>query len=47
LSIIRDPRQAGKVVHRLSDIVMLSIYATVGGAEEWLDIEEFGRTHEE
>ena len=47
LSIIRDPCQAGKVVHRLSDIVMLSIYATVGGAEGWLDIEEFGRTHEE
>jgi predicted transposase YbfD/YdcC len=46
LSIIRDPRQAGKVDHRLSDIVMLSICATVGGAEGWLDIEEFGRTHE-
>ena len=46
LSIIRDPRQAGKVIHRLSDIVMLSICATVSGAEGWLDIEEFGRTHE-
>jgi predicted transposase YbfD/YdcC len=46
LSIIVDPRQAGKVVHRMSDIVMLSICATVGGAEGWLDIEEFGRTHE-
>ena len=44
LSIIRDPRQAHKVVHRLSDIVMLNICATVGGAEGWLDIEEFGRT---
>ena len=47
LSIIRDPRQAGKVVHRMSDIVMLSICAMVGGAEGWLDIEEFGSTHEE
>ena len=46
LSIIRDPRQAGEVKHRLSDIVMLSICATVSGAEGWLDIEEFGRTHE-
>lgn len=46
LSIISDPRQAGKVIHRLSDIVMLSICAMVSGAEGWLDIEEFGHTHE-
>jgi hypothetical protein len=46
-SIIRDPHQAGKVVHRLSDIIMLSICAMVGGAGGWLDIEEFGSTHEE
>ncbi|MFT5390737.1 MAG: hypothetical protein ACI8PT_000924 [Gammaproteobacteria bacterium] len=37
LSIIRDPRQSGKVVHGMNDIVMLSIFPTVGGAEGWFE----------
>ena len=46
MSVIADPRQEGKVAHRLSDIVVLSICAMVAGAEGWSDIEAFGRTHQ-
>ncbi|MGC6600010.1 transposase family protein, partial [Escherichia coli] len=31
--------------HKLSDILLLTIYAVVSGAEGWEDIEDFGETH--
>ncbi|WP_228280555.1 transposase family protein, partial [Escherichia coli] len=40
-----DYRQAWKVVHKLSDILLLTICAVISGAEGWEDIEDFGETH--
>ena len=45
ISIIPDYRQTWKVKHKLSDILLLTIYAVVSGAEGWEDIEDFGETH--
>ena len=43
LDKIEDFRQPGKVIHQLSDILILSIAATVSGAESWEEIADFGR----
>nr|WP_284705118.1 transposase family protein [Escherichia coli] len=41
ISIIPDYRQAWKVEHKLSDILLLTICAVISGAEGWEDIEDF------
>ncbi|WP_434058949.1 ISAs1 family transposase [Escherichia coli] len=45
ISIIPDYRQAWKMEHKLSDILLLTICAVISGAEGWEDIEDFGETH--
>ncbi len=45
ISITPDYRQAWKVEHKLSDILLLTICAVISGAESWEDIEDFGETH--
>ena len=45
ISTIPDYRQAWKVEHKLSDILLLTICAVISGAEGWEDIEDFGETH--
>ncbi len=40
---IEDPRQEGKIEHKLSDIILLCITALLCGAEGWHDIEIFGQ----
>lgn len=42
ISVIRDPRQAWKIEHTLTDIIFLTIAAVIAGAEGWEDIEDFG-----
>jgi predicted transposase YbfD/YdcC len=42
-SVLDDPRCAGKVVHRLIDIVVIAVCAVVSGAESWEDIELYGK----
>ncbi len=45
ISVIPDYRQAWKVEHKLSDILLLTICAVISGAEGREDIEDFGETH--
>lgn len=45
IKIIPDYRQAWKVEHKLSDILLLTICAVISGAEGWEDIEDFGHVH--
>ncbi|WP_418886420.1 transposase family protein [Escherichia coli] len=40
ISIIPDYRQAWKVEHKLSDILLLTICAVISGGS-WEDIEDF------
>ena len=42
-----DPRMSKKCAHRLQDIVMIAICATVAGAENWEEIALFGELKEE
>ena len=41
-SIIYDPRQAGKIEHKLADILILTMLGVIAGCEGWKDIEDFG-----
>ncbi|QMJ69877.1 ISAs1 family transposase [Escherichia fergusonii] len=45
ISVIPDYRQAWKVEHKLSDILLLTICAVISGAEGWEDVQDFGETH--
>ncbi|QCT87265.1 ISAs1 family transposase [Escherichia sp. E4742] len=45
ISLIPDYRQAWKVEHKLSDILLLTICAVISGADDLEDKEDFGETH--
>ena len=40
---LSDPRQQGKVEHKLIDIVIIAVSAVLSGAESWTEIELFGQ----
>ncbi len=42
IPVIRDPRQAWKIEHTLTDIILLTISAVIVGAEGWENIDDFG-----
>ena len=37
-----DPRQLGKVIYPLDEILLLCLLAVLGGAETFVDIARFG-----
>ena len=41
-----DPRMAGKVSHKLHDILVITVCAVICGLEHWTQIEDFGKAHE-
>jgi hypothetical protein len=41
-STIKDHRMDGKIRHKLTDIIILSIIAVICGADEFKQIEEYG-----
>ena len=43
-SPLKDPRIERKKLHMLIDILVLTVCATLSGAEGWEEIEEFGRS---
>ncbi len=46
-SELQDLRQPWKVDHQLSDILLLTICAMIGGAKGWTEIADFGRMRED
>lgn len=44
---INDPRQAGKVQYKLSEIIVLVIGAVISGCDVWEDIADFCRVKED
>ena len=46
LNLVTDLRQAKKVRHKMSDIIALVYFALLANAEDWVEIEVFGREHE-
>lgn len=45
-SSLRDPRVVGRCDHLLIDIVTITILAVICGADDWTDIEVFGKVRE-
>jgi len=41
-----DPRVVGRCDHRLIDIVMIALVATLGDTDDWQEVELFGQLHE-
>jgi hypothetical protein len=41
-SALDDPRQAGKVVYPLAEILLLVLCGTIAGAETFVEIERWG-----
>lgn len=44
-SALKDPRQAWKVVYPLPEILLLTLAATLAGADDFVEIEEWGNEH--
>ncbi|MHC6204598.1 transposase family protein, partial [Breznakiellaceae bacterium SP9] len=42
---IPDERQQGKVVHKLLDIVIIVMFATLGNANDWVEIALWAKTN--
>lgn len=47
LGNLDDPRVVGRCDHLLLDIIAITLLAVMCGAEDWPDVEEFGRTRED
>ena len=44
---LEDPRIERTKLHQLSDILMIAVCAVICGADNWVEVEEFGRAREE
>ena len=44
---IQDPRVDRTKLHKLQDIIIIAIGAVICGAEDWVDIEQFGKEKRE
>ena len=42
---IEDKRQASKIKHKSSDIVVITLLAMLANVEYWEEIEEFGKLY--
>lgn len=47
ISIIKDPRMERRKLHRLSDIIVISLCAVLCGCRGWEEIEEFAEDREQ
>lgn len=47
LDLVMDSRQEKKVLHKMKDIILLVFLALLANADEWTEIEIFGKEHEE
>jgi len=47
LETVTDNRQSAKVKHKLKDVIALVFFASVGNADDFVEIEVFGKEHEE
>ena len=46
-STVMDVRQEKKVRHKMMDIIMLVFFATLANADDWVEMEVFGKEHED
>ena len=46
VSTVTDTRQEKKVLHKMMDIIMLVFFAMLANADDWVEMEVFGKEHE-
>lgn len=46
VSTVTDCRQEKKVLHKMMDIIMLVFFASLADADDWVEMEVFGKEHE-
>lgn len=46
VSTVTDIRQEKKVLHKMMDIIMLVFFAMLANADDWVEMEVFGKEHE-
>lgn len=46
VSTVTDIRQEKKVLHKMMDIIMIVFFATLANADDWVEMEVFGKEHE-
>jgi predicted transposase YbfD/YdcC len=44
---LRDPRRRHRRLHRLLDIIVIALCAVIAGAQDWQEIETFGRKRQD
>jgi predicted transposase YbfD/YdcC len=44
---LKDPRRAHRRLHHLQDILVIALSAVIAGAQDWQEIETFGRERED
>ena len=44
---VTDIRQEKKVLHKMMDIIMLVFFAMLANADDWVEMEVFGKEHED
>ena len=42
---IFEKRQEKKILHKLNEVIGIALFATLGNADDWEEIEEFGLIH--
>ena len=47
LEYVEDLRQESKVKHKMSDIIAITLFATIANANEWTEIYAFAEMNEE
>ena len=47
MEYIEDVRQERKVRHKLKDILVIVLFATLAGADDWVEIAEFAEVYED
>ena len=46
VSTVTDSRQEKKVQHKMMDIIMIVFFSTLAHADDWVEMEVFGKEHE-
>jgi predicted transposase YbfD/YdcC len=46
VKLVKDERQQHKVQHKLHDIILLVLFARLCNADDWVEMEIFGKAHE-
>ena len=46
VSTVNDRRQEKKIKHKMKDIIMLVFFAMLSNADDWVEMEVFGKEHE-